>query len=342
MSYQREFETRLNAAVVGCGSHSYRNILPLMHYLPVKLAAVCDVRAEQAEACAKEYGCRWYASSAEMYRKEALDAVFLCVGAKYHSALAIEALDAGVNVWMEKPIAVRAGQVARVMEHVGDQTCMVGFKKAYMPAARKARTLAGELGGMTLLTATYPMSIPPDGEAVLERGDTPNWLLNGVHPLSFLVYMGGKVDRVCATTGADGTGVFTMVFLNGVTGCLSMTPPLRPNRERYGVYGPDWQVEIENRSVALLRSMPDFVYDRTWDFTQAAPKSVWEPGNCVATLENKALFTQGFYAEAMDFCRCVLEGCKPENGTLDMALEIMRVYEAGLLSHGRTVSVHER
>ena len=37
MSYQREFEQRLNVAVVGVGSHGYRNILPALHYLPVRL-----------------------------------------------------------------------------------------------------------------------------------------------------------------------------------------------------------------------------------------------------------------------------------------------------------------
>jgi hypothetical protein len=28
MSYQREFERRLNVGVVGIGSHAYRNVLP--------------------------------------------------------------------------------------------------------------------------------------------------------------------------------------------------------------------------------------------------------------------------------------------------------------------------
>lgn len=343
MSYQRNFEKRLNVAVVGCGSHSYRNILPLMHYLPVRLVAVCDIREEQARLCAEEYGCRYYSDSAEMYKTEALDAVFLCVGAKYHCALAREALEAGLHVWMEKPIAVNAQQVVELMKHTGDRICMVGFKKAYMPAAKKAKALADDMGGMSLITATYPMSIPENGEELLARGETPNWLLNGVHPLSFLVYMGGRAKSVCAHTGMEGVGAFTIKFENGAIGCLNMTPPLKPNIERYAVYGPDWQAEIDNRAVSFRRSMADFVYDQTVDFTDGgmdSAKMVWEPGNCVATLENKALFTQGFYAETMDFCNSVLTGAAPVNGTLDMALEIMLVYEAGLISHGNTVYVH--
>ena len=34
MSYQREFEERLNVAVVGVGSHGYRNVLPTLTFLP--------------------------------------------------------------------------------------------------------------------------------------------------------------------------------------------------------------------------------------------------------------------------------------------------------------------
>ena len=42
MSYQREFEKRLRVALVGIGSHAYRNILPVFHFLPVHLMAVCN------------------------------------------------------------------------------------------------------------------------------------------------------------------------------------------------------------------------------------------------------------------------------------------------------------
>jgi predicted dehydrogenase len=66
--------------------------------------------------------------------------------------------------------------------------------------------------------------------------------------------------------------------------------------------------------------------------------TVWEPQNTKATLENKALFTQGFYDELRTFCDCVLTGGQAELGSLDFALQIMRVYEAALLSDGVRVA----
>ena len=50
MPYQREFESRLKVAIVGVGSHAYRNILPAMTFLPVSLRAVCDIDPERVQS----------------------------------------------------------------------------------------------------------------------------------------------------------------------------------------------------------------------------------------------------------------------------------------------------
>ena len=96
MSYQREFERRLNVGVVGVGSHAYRNILPTLHFLPVRLVALCDLNLDLARRTAAEYGvAACYTSAAEMYRHENLDAVFLCVSARHHPQLACEGARCG-------------------------------------------------------------------------------------------------------------------------------------------------------------------------------------------------------------------------------------------------------
>src|SRR5690606_35658813 len=142
MTYQREFTTRLSVAVVGVGNHSYRNVLPCLHHLPVKLVAVCDVNAELAERTAAEFGCKAYASAEEMYASEQLDAVFLCVSPAHHPALAIQAFEAGVHVWMEKPAAMRAYEVEEMLDKRNGFVAVVGFNKAFMPSTVKAIEIA--------------------------------------------------------------------------------------------------------------------------------------------------------------------------------------------------------
>ncbi|MBC8039065.1 MAG: Gfo/Idh/MocA family oxidoreductase, partial [Opitutaceae bacterium] len=81
MSYQRDFPQRLRVAVIGVGSHSYRNILPTLHHLPVKLVALCDLNLDLVRRTASEYGVAGcYTDTASMYAAEKLDAVFICVG----------------------------------------------------------------------------------------------------------------------------------------------------------------------------------------------------------------------------------------------------------------------
>jgi predicted dehydrogenase len=139
MSYQRDFEMRLRVAFIGVGSHAYRNILPALHHLPVRLVAICDVNRELAERTAPEYGVsRVYTDTAEMYKNETLDAVFIATGPGQHPRLACEAFDAGVHVWTEKPPAMRAGDIEEMLRHRGDKVGVVGFKKAFLPATEKA------------------------------------------------------------------------------------------------------------------------------------------------------------------------------------------------------------
>ena len=59
----------------------------------------------------------------------------------------------------------------------------------------------------------------------------------------------------------------------------------------------------------------------------------------LSTLENKALFTQGIYQEMRHFCDCVLDEKPATKGTLEFARELMRVYEAALLSTGNRITL---
>jgi predicted dehydrogenase len=343
MSYQREFPKRIKVGIIGIGSHGYRNILPVMNYLPVRIEAVCDPHADLGRATAEQYGCAYYQTTREMYDQADLEAVFICVSPKLHPQLVMEALDAGKHVWVEKPIATRASQVEEMIARRRDRIVVVGLKKAFMPATRKAIEIANspQYGNLRSLLAVYHMTIPDHGREVLEAGDTPNWLRNGVHPLAFLLAVGGKVASVTAIRNPWGHGMVALQFVSGVIGNLHLSSGPQPNLESYGVYGDKWQLEIENTKITLHRGIP-FVYKETANYAPPGDDSgavVWDTSNCLATLENKALFTQGFYDETKYFCDCILASRTPEQGTLEFALEMMKVYEAGLLSEGKTIFI---
>jgi predicted dehydrogenase len=336
LSYQREFAEKINVGIIGIGSHGYRNILPLMNYLPVKVKAVCNRTADVGRMTAAQYGCAHYQIPREMYDQEDIDAVFINVSPQLHPSLVIEALDRGKHVWVEKPVATRAREVEEMIAHRKDKVIVVGFKKIFMPAAQKAIEIAysPKYGNPRSILAVYPMTIPGNGREILENGDAPNWLINGVHPLSFLMAVGGKVSAVTAICNDAGNGILAIQFVNGAFGTLHLASGPQPRRERYSVYADSWQLDIENTRIALYRGIPA-VYGRTTNYAPEGDDSgavVWETQNCQASLENKAEFTQGMYAAMMHFCECVLKNKIPDKGTLEFALEMMKVYEAALLS----------
>lgn len=344
MSYQREFDRRLKIALVGIGSHAYRNILPVFHFLPVELKAVCNhSNREMAERTAAEYGCRSYQNTREMYEAEDLDAVFFCVSASRHPSLMGEALDRGLHVWAEKPLAMRSREVEELIARRNGKVAMVGYKKAFMPAVRKAIeiTRSEKYGGLESMLAVYPMKMPENGTDVLERGEKTDWLNNGCHPLSVLLAVGGEVESVLSWRSRTGNGVNLLNFKSGVSGTLHLASGPQP-LEDYHFYAPHWHLQIANTSKVILERGIPSVYGKTTSFVPEGDDTgavVWEAQNCKATLENMSFFLQGMYDEMMEFCRCILEKKQPKTGSLEFALQLTKVYEGLLLSGGKEIFI---
>ncbi len=345
MSYQREFARRLRVGLIGAGSHAYRNVLPTMTFLPVDLVAVCDLDRALAEKTARQYGAPGVYDAAEtMYAREKLEAVFICVSPQAHPRLVGQALEAGLHVWYEKPPAMRAAEVRDLLRKRGDRVVVCGFKKAFMPSTRKVQEVLGMSRYQPLrsMVAEYVLAIPENGREVLEKGQYVNWLGNGVHPLSLMIEVGGTVATVSTYRGRHGGGACILAFQTGAIGTLHLADGSPRQVERYSFYANGVELCIDNNwRVTMQRGIP-FQYGRT---TTYAPEGldhgaiVWEPQNCLATLENKALFTQGFYDEMSYFCTCVLEAKKAVRGGLEFTEHLMEVYEAALLSTGNPVKV---
>ena len=342
MSYQREYSRKLKIGLVGAGSHTYRNLLPAFAYLPVKLNAICDKDEDLARITAAQYGVKAVYSNAEaMYKNEDLEAVFICVSPQLHPELTIGAFDAGLHVWMEKPPSIRAAQVEEMLRHRGDRVCVVGFKKAFMPSAEKVVEIIGNsnFGSLKSMVALYRLNLPSEGKKMLDEGTYTN---NFCHPAALMMRIGGNVSAVTTYRAKMGGGCIVFEFQSDTIGTLHMTNGVASGQphEHYFFYGDGTHVEIRNNlKVTYYRSIP-FKYRQTKAY---APSGIdhgaisWEPQNTLATLENKALFTQGFWNEMNYFCDCILENRKASICSLEFALHLMQVHEAALLSEGNRV-----
>lgn len=341
MSYQREYERKIRVGLVGVGSHAYRNLLPTFNFLPVKLEALCSRGADRMAWTAAQYGVdKIYTSAKEMYEKADIEAVFICTSPFFHAELVIQALDAGLHVWLEKPPAVSVDEVRRMMEHQGDRVVTVGFKKAFMPAMQKVRELVGPPENLKTLTAEYPVSVPSNYEEIMSKGIQTPWLDNGSHPISAMVSVGGDVTAVTTHRSGKGGGVCVLEFATGAIGSLILADGMKGPCERYVFYTEDTHITVDNASkVSHHRGIPHG-YDSSVTFAPEGTDhgtQVWEPRFTFATLENKGLFIQGFFNQMKAFCDAVLGENVPREGSLETALQVMGVYEAAMKSRGDRV-----
>lgn len=341
--YQFEYDERLPVAFIGAGGHSFRNVYPALQYAPVDLRAVCDVDASRAQAYARTFGAAAsYDDYREMLAKERPAAVFIVTGYEADgrvqaTAIAEECLRTGAHVWMEKPTASTAAQVAHlaaVSAECGRQV-MTGLKKVFTPAMQKLKKIieSPEFGPVSSITVRYPQSLPaPD-----ERGDGPamiGFLDHIYHPGAILGYLGGAVERLSYEwEPRNGASVTSLRFASGVIGQLhlaagsAVTSPL----ERVEVVGRGGNAVVDN-SVRLTyyRAGAAHAYGRSPSYIvddENAPL-VWEPEFSLGQLYNKNLFYLGYVPEILHFCDAVFGHAPLTLGTLDQVAEIMALYEA--------------
>jgi predicted dehydrogenase len=125
---------KLKIGVVGVGSIGRYHIESYQKLDSVKVVAVSDVNAEKAGYIARQYGIeRTYGEYEEMFEKAKPDGISICTWTSTHKACAIAAMEAGIDVLCEKPLAVNAAE-AKEMEDAAEATgrlLMVGFSRRF-------------------------------------------------------------------------------------------------------------------------------------------------------------------------------------------------------------------
>lgn len=94
--------------IVGCGLIAKARHIPAYKRMKktVDLCAVCDLNEKIAKETARDFRIsNAYSNVSEMLSKEALDIVDICVPSQVHAPVAVEAIEKGCDVIMEKPMA---------------------------------------------------------------------------------------------------------------------------------------------------------------------------------------------------------------------------------------------
>jgi len=127
---------KLRIGIVGTGWIAEAHIKNYLKMEDVEIVAAAELVDGKAEAFFEKFGvenARCYKSDIEMYEKENLDAVSICTYNKTHAECAINALNAGVHVLLEKPMCVTTEEAVEIMraEKKSGKILSIGFQPRF-------------------------------------------------------------------------------------------------------------------------------------------------------------------------------------------------------------------
>ncbi|WP_078548569.1 Gfo/Idh/MocA family protein [Litchfieldia alkalitelluris] len=196
---------KLKVGVVGCGSIAQHRHLPEYAFNPnVEIVAVCDSNEERVKMVAEKYSVKAYTKYQELLSSGEVDAVSVCTPNYLHAPISIAALEAGVHVLCEKPMATsneEADAMIAAAEKSGKKL-MIAHNQRFVKSHQKARQLieSGEIGKIYSFRTAFGHG-GPEGWSVDGK---ESWFFNkekafigamgdlGVHKTDLLRYVLGE------------------------------------------------------------------------------------------------------------------------------------------------------
>ncbi len=153
-------EKKLKIGIIGAGWIAEAHIDMYKRMPDVDIVAVADLIPGKAQALCERYGVEgvhYYLSGHEMLEAEELDAVSVCTYNCQHAPCAIDALEHGCHVLLEKPFTVTLDEAVEVMraEKKSGKILSLGFQPRMAVNMQMIKKIvdSGELGKVYYLQA---------------------------------------------------------------------------------------------------------------------------------------------------------------------------------------------
>jgi len=266
-------EKILHVGLLGCGAIAQIAHIPAaLRAKGVHLTALCDGAKDLLEKVGRKSGVeRLYTDFSEMLADEQVQAVIIAAPDAFHVPLAIQALEAGKHVLVEKPLGTGSA-ICLDLLHVVDQTGLklqVGSMKRHDPGVAFAhRFLQEQAGPILSVSGVYRDTIfrPDMQETCLDpilsseasvkpkqhpKADLEHYHLTtqGAHLFDNLLFLAGRITAVTAQVGHyDGNWSWhgLLEFERGGRGHFELTCKACADWcERYEVLGQSGSVQVD-------------------------------------------------------------------------------------------------
>lgn len=245
---------------IGAGIIGHNHMTNMTEIEGAQVVALCDVVRETAEKANQEYGfgANIYTDYNEMLSKEQLDACYICVPPFAHGDVEKAVIDAGVNMFVEKPLSVTIDTALQINKLVKKSKILtsVGQNWRYLESSDKAKEILQDktigmvmgywLGGLPGVAWWRVRS--KSGGQIVEQA---------IHVIDYARYFAGDVDEVYAACAlrsmqdvpnldVDDVGTATLRFENGAVGSISTSCilPRGHSKIEMSIYCRDLSLDI--------------------------------------------------------------------------------------------------
>ncbi len=281
----------LNFAIIGCGRISKNHIDALINNSDnCNLISVCDIMNEKAFQVKKQYednltsaDVKVYTDYIQMLENEDINVVSICTESGYHAKHAIDCLNHGKHVLIEKPMALSLEDADKIIELGKEKNLKVGVchQNRFNPPIQKLRRAVeeGRFGKIINGTArilwtrdqNYYAQAPWRGTKALDGGTLMNQCIHNIDLLQWL--MGSEVERVACERGTflrniemEDFGAILIRFKNGSIGIVEGSACVYPKNleETLSIFGEKGTVVIGGLAVNKIQTW-QFADERDYD-----------------------------------------------------------------------------
>lgn len=274
-------------ALIGCGRISTNHIAAAVRN-GFDIVAVCDILPEKMEELlakhdlAVDASIARYADYREMLAEHPeLELVSVATESGKHAAIALDCIDAGVNVIIEKPMAMSMADADEIIRRSEERGVLVSAchqnrfnvavqkTRAALEAGRFGRLSHGSIHVRWNRNRNYYDQTPWRGTWEEDGGCLMNQCIHGIDLLRWM--MGGELVEVYGQTRrrfhdyleAEDVGVAVLTFANGAVATVEGTVNVYPKNleETLYLFGENGTVKIGGTSTNNID---------VWDFADEA------------------------------------------------------------------------
>lgn len=303
-------------ALIGCGRIATNHIKAVLNN-HLEFAAVCDVVPEQMENLLakhelnREESIHRYTDYREMIEKEQPELVGIATESGIHAQIALYCIDHGVNVIIEKPMAMSiedANEIIRRSEEKGVKVSACHQNRFNVAVQQMRKALeAGRFGKLSHGSIHVRWNRNQDyydqakwrGTWAQDGGALMNQCIHGIDLLRWM--MGGEIDEVYGVTRqqfhhyleAEDIGVAVVKFKNGAVATIEGTTNVYPKNleETLYLFGENGTVKLGGKSTNNID---------VWDFADETEEDSKNKGLEEATSNVYGNGHTSLYADVID------------------------------------------